>query len=140
MSDAPVNEPLLDEHLAAENDHELDRIMATYGEAPYIVLNGRRLDGAERIREFHRSFGFGGAGSFSDVRVRERHRHRAAGAIVIEQTLSGAHTGEWQGLAPTGRRFEVAVCTVYRFDAAGRLASEDVYFDIERIRRQLTAG
>jgi steroid delta-isomerase-like uncharacterized protein len=132
-----MNEALLDEHLAAENDHDLERIMATYGDSPYIVINGRRLDGKERIREFHRSFGFGGAASFSEVHVRERHRHRAADAIVIEQTLSGVHTGEWQGLAPTGRRFEVAVCTVYRFDAAGRLAAEDVYFDFERLKRQL---
>ena len=134
------NEPLLDEHLAAENAHDLERIMATYGEAPVVTLNGRRLEGAARIREFHRGFGFGEGGSFAEVHVRERRRHRAASAIIIEQTLSGTHTAAWQGLAPTGRRFSVEVCTVYRFDDAGRLASEDVYFESAWLTRQLTGG
>jgi hypothetical protein len=137
------NEALLDEHLAAENAHDLDRIMATYGAAPLIVLNGQRIQGATAIREFHRSFGFGSdgsdgsRGSFSHVHVAERARHHAAGAIIIEQTLSGVHTGTWMKKPPTGRRFEAHVCTVYRFDDAGMLASEDVYFDLAWLDRQL---
>jgi hypothetical protein len=133
------NEALLNEHLAAENAHDLERIMATYGEAPLIVLNGQRIEGPAAIREFHRSFGFGGgAGSFSDVRVAERARHRTADAIIIEQTLSGTHTGSWLRLAPTGRRFEVHVCTVYTFDTHGMLGCERVYFDLAWLERQLT--
>ena len=42
------DEALLNEHLAAENEHSLDRIMATYGESPTIVLNGHRIEGTER--------------------------------------------------------------------------------------------
>jgi steroid delta-isomerase-like uncharacterized protein len=129
----------LAQHLAAENAHDLDAIMGTYVDRPVVVLNGRAIEGPERVRQFHQRFGFGGdGGSFSDVQVAERHRHTTANAIVIEQTLSGRHVGEYEGLAPTGRTFSVAVCTVYRFDAAGRLASEDVYFDRQRLRDQLT--
>jgi hypothetical protein len=131
------NEALLDEHLAAENDHDLDRVMATYGAEPLIVLNGQRIEGAAAIREFHRSFGFGTDGSFSEVHVAERTRHHAAGAIIIEQTLSGVHTGTWMKKPPTGRRFEAHVCTIYRFDAAGMLAAEHVYFDLAWVDRQL---
>ena len=133
-----MNEALLDEHLAAENAHQLERIMATYGEQPVIVLNGQRIEGDEAIREFHRGFGFGGGGSFTEVHVAERARHRSNEAIVLEQTLSGVHTGAWKKLAATGRRFEVSVCTVYRFDGRGRLASEDVYLDFAWLERQLT--
>jgi hypothetical protein len=138
----PPNEALLNEHLAAENTHDLDRIMATYGEAPLVVLNGQRIEGAAAIREFHRSFGFGGgaAGSFSDVHVAERARHHTADAIIIEQTLSGTHTGPWLRLAPTGRRFDVHVCTVYTFDTRAMLACERVYFDLAWLERQLTRG
>jgi len=132
------NETLLNEHLAAENDHDLERIMATYGPSPLIVLNGQRIEGLAAIREFHQSFGFGGRGSFSEVHVAERARHLAADAIAIEQSLTGVHSGTWRRHAPTGRRIEIHVCTVYRFDEQGKLASEHVYLDNERVERQLT--
>jgi len=64
------NEAVLDEHLAAENAHDLDSIMATYTTTPVIELNGTRIEGLAAVREFHRSFGFGGGeGSFCDVHV-----------------------------------------------------------------------
>ncbi len=132
------NETLLNEHLAAENAHDLERIMATYGESPLIVLNGQRIDGHTAIREFHRSFGFGGDGSFSQVQVTERIRHRASDAIIIEQTLTGVHSGTWMRHGPTGRSFEAHLCTIYRFDDRRLLASEHVYFDLAWLERQLT--
>ncbi|HEY8039018.1 MAG TPA: ester cyclase [Polyangiaceae bacterium] len=135
------DESHLDDHLAAENAHDLERIMSAYGQAPVVVVNGRTIEGCEAIREFHRAFGFGGGqdtASFSEVHIEERHRHRTRGrAIVIEQTLSGRHTGRWRGLAATGRRFALPVCTVYTLDAQGRLESERVYFDGSRLERQL---
>lgn len=132
-----IDAALLARHLDAENRHDVDAIMATYADDPIVVLNGRALAGRDRVRAFHERFGFGGDGSFADVRVEERHRHVTADAIVIEQTLSGRHVGDWEGMAPTGRRFEVNVCTVYRFAADGRLASEHVYLDRARLREQL---
>jgi len=136
-----IDEALLDEHLAAENEHDLDRIMSTYGAQPSMVVNGQRIEGEPAIREFHRSFGFaGGDASFSDVHVTERTRHRAGEAIIIEQTLSGVHTGAWMRHEASGRAFEVAVCTVYLFDDDGMLAGEHVYFDRARMERQLTGG
>jgi hypothetical protein len=127
----------LSRHLEAENAHRLEEILATYVERPVVVINGRALEGREKVRAFHERFGFGGAGSFEEVHVAERHRHVTPEAIVIEQTLSGRHAGEWEGLAATGRRFELAVCTVYRFDPRGLLASEHVYFDRQRLRDAL---
>jgi steroid delta-isomerase-like uncharacterized protein len=127
-------------HLDAENAHDVRGIMSTYVDHPTVVINGRAIEGRDRVRAFHERFGFGGAGgSFDEVRVVERHRHATAEAIVVEQTLTGRHVGDYEGLAPTGRTFSVAVCTVYRFDAVGRLASEDVYFDRQRLREQLTS-
>jgi hypothetical protein len=134
------NEPLLSEHLAAENAHDLERIMATYSPSPVIELNGSRIEGTAAVREFHRGFGFGGSegASFSVVHVTERRRHRTRDAIVIiEQTLTAVHTGNWRGIAPTGREVSVAVCTVYEFEE-GKLARENVYLDEGRIRHLLT--
>jgi steroid delta-isomerase-like uncharacterized protein len=132
-----AREDVLRRHLDAENDHDLDAIMATYAADPFIVLNGHEIRGVEKVRLFHERFGFGGQGSFDHVNVAERKRHVTTDAIVIEQTLSGRHAGEYEGLAATGKRFNVAVCSVYRFNADGLLTSEDVYFDRARLRDQL---
>jgi SnoaL-like domain len=133
------NEPLLNEHLAAENAHDLDRIMATYAPSPVIELNGSRIQGTVAVREFHRGFGFGGSeeASFSDVHVAERRRHRTGDAIILEQTLTATHTGIWRGIEATRRAVSVAVCTVYEFEE-GKFVRENVYLDEGRVRHMLT--
>jgi predicted enzyme related to lactoylglutathione lyase len=133
------HEAVLNEHLAAENAHDLDRIMATYTASPVIELNGSRIDGSVAVREFHRSFGFGGAGaaSFSDVHIAERGRHHTHEATIIEQTLTAVHTGVWRGIPATGRTVSIVVCTVYVFED-GKLARENVYLDEGRLRHLLT--
>jgi hypothetical protein len=127
----------LEAHLDAENRHDLAGIMATYTAAPRVTINGQVFSGTKAVRVFHDRFGFGGNGAFSDVNVKERARHPCGLIIVVEQTLSGVHTGRWQSHEPTGRGFELPVCTVYTFTPDARLASEDVYFDAILIHRQL---
>jgi len=129
----------LDQHLAAENRHDLDGIMATYSPDAVLVLNGHALTAPKTIRRAHDALGFADRGAFSELRVEERVRFVSADAIVLEQELSGRHVGTFEGLAPTGRRFAVPVCTVYVFADDGRLASERVYFDRAVLRRQLGA-
>jgi len=133
------NEALLNEHLAAENEHDLDRIMATYTASPVIELSGTSIEGQAAVREFHRSFGFGGGDgvSFSDVHITERRRYRTPDAVILEQTLTGRHTGTWRRVPATGRAVSVTLCTVYQFEE-GRLAREHVYLDEGRLRHLLT--
>ena len=125
-------------HLDAENAHDLDAIAATFAEDAVLTLNGESYRGRRHIRLVHERFGFGGTGSFSELRVREVARHETAKAIVLEEDLSGRHTGTWDDLPATGGSFAVAVCTVYVFDDAGQLTAERVYFDQAGLRRQLT--
>lgn len=130
---------LLDEHLGAENGYDIEGIMRTYEQDAAFLINGHVFSGPESIRKFHERLGFNRNGGFSNLRVRERHRYVHDEAIIIEQTLSGIHTGSWQGLAATGRSFEVAVCTVYTFGNENKLAGESVYFDSALLLRQLGA-
>ena len=51
--------------------------------------------------------------------------------------LGGTHTGTWNGIAPTGRRFEIPVCAVFSFDANDRIIGERGYFDTALMLRQL---
>ncbi|MFO1518908.1 MAG: ester cyclase [bacterium] len=125
------------EHLQAENDHDLDRILATYGEDPLVLINHQIFEGLERIKLFHEKFGFSNQGSFSEVKVEEKRRYESPDAIILELVLSGRHTGEWQGVKPTGRCFELPVCTVYLFDDKNKLSGERVYFDQALLMKEL---
>lgn len=127
----------LERHLDAENANDVDGIVRTFAEDGVVILNGITFRGHDAIRKVHAGFGFGGAGAFSDLRIREMHRHVGPDAIVLEEHLSGRHTGTWEGVAPTGRRFEIALCAVYELNAAGELTSERVYFDGSAILKQL---
>lgn len=130
---------LLEEHLRAENAHDIEAIMETFGRGAIMILNGYTFEDHNGIRALHEEFGFNGRGGFSDLRIDERRRYIASDAIVLEQTLSGRHTGTWQGFAATGRAFKVAVCTVYTFDEEGKLAGENAYFDRALLLKQLGA-
>ena len=131
-------------HLAAENSHDLEKITSTYGENPYVNLNGRIIEGIERIEKFHKNFGFGEDGSFSELSVDEKNRRITEDAIIIEQVLSGTHSAKWQGFEATGQGFEatgksfkINVCTIYLFDQSSLLKGENVYFDSFQILSQL---
>lgn len=130
---------LLEEHLRAENAHDVDAIMETFGRGAKLVLNGYTFDDHQRIRQLHEDLGFNDRGGFSDLRIEERRRYITDDAIIMEQTLSGTHTGTWLGVAATGRSFKVAVCTVYVFDEEGKLSGENAYFDQAHLLKQLGA-
>jgi steroid delta-isomerase-like uncharacterized protein len=130
---------LLEEHLRAENAHDLEAIMETFGQGAIMILNGYTFEDHKGIRSLHEEFGFNDNGGFSDLRIEVKQRHIASDAIVLEQTLSGRHTGTWQGYPATGRSFKVAVCTVYTFDEEGKLAGENAYFDRAFLLKQLGA-
>lgn len=132
-----VRERGLAEHLRAENAHDLDAIMATFTPDATLVLNGRTFTGLDLIRRAHAALGFAAGGGFSDLRVVEVKRHAAAAAIVLEERLSGRHTGTWEGFAASGRTFEIPLCTVYEFADDGRLCAEHVYFDSALLQKQL---
>jgi len=127
----------LDEHLRAENENDLASIMATHFADPAVRINRRLFAGAVAVGRFRAKFGFGGDGAFSEVYVRELRRRAAGRVVVIEQRLSGRHTGTWRDMAPTHRAFSVPVCTVYSLDEQGALIAEEVYFDSVQILAQL---
>ncbi|HKP88244.1 MAG TPA: nuclear transport factor 2 family protein [Blastocatellia bacterium] len=128
---------VLEEHLRAENAHDVDAIMETFAQDARFIFNGTSYSDRNVIRIAHERFGFSEGGSFSDIRVEENRRYTCDNAIILEQTVSGKHTGEWGGIAATGRTVELPVCTVYTFDAEGKLAGENVYFDGALLLRQL---
>ncbi|MBD0373685.1 MAG: ester cyclase [Pyrinomonadaceae bacterium] len=128
---------LAEEHIAAENAFDIERTMATYGRNPAIVFNGVTINGHEKIRALYEELGFGGRGAFSNVSQEVNHRYVTDEAVILELTVTGEHTGTWQGIAATGRKIEFPVCAIFVFDEEGKAASERVYFDGSLLLKQL---
>ncbi len=128
---------LVEEHMRAENAHDVTATMSTLGRRPRYVLNGTILDGHEAIRSAYEGIGLGKAAAFSHFKVDETVLHTSEGAIVLEGMMSGTHVAEWQGIPATGRSFNVPVCAVFTFDAEEKLAGERIYFDSGLLLKQL---
>ena len=128
---------LVNEHMQAENKHDVDAIMATFGQNPRFQLNGIQLNDAQSIRGLYEGFGFGGHGGFSHIAAEITQQHVSGESIVVEMIFRGKHTDTWQGIPATNREFEVPTCAVFDFDDKGKVASERVYFDGALLLRQL---
>ena len=122
---------LLNAHLAAENDHDLDGIMKTFSDQTEMLYNGQSFSDHESIRGAHRYFGWSPTRSaFSGLRVVWDHEHFTDDEIVIESRLYGKHIGEFLGFPATGRDFELHAVGFYRFDKDGKLTSERVVMNL----------
>lgn len=125
---------LLDAHYAAENDSDLDRIMATFASGAEMIYNGQRFSDPESIRWAHAYIGMSdAAGGFTDLESFRDREHVTPDEIVVEGRLRGKHTGEFQGYPPTGREVELPFVTFYRFDASGLLISERIVMNLSML-------
>lgn len=118
-------------HYAAENAHDIDRIMATFSARAEMVYNRQSFADADAIRQAHGYIGFAAApGAFAGIVTVIDGEHFTADEIVIEGHLCGTHVGEFQGVAPSGRQVELPFVAFYRFDADGKLISERVVMNL----------
>jgi steroid delta-isomerase-like uncharacterized protein len=128
---------LVEEHMRAENAHDLAGTLATLGRSPRYVLNGEILDGHEAIGGAYESLGLGKGASFAHFKVDVTGFHVGEEAIILEGMMNGTHVAEWQGIPATGKSFHVPVCAVFTFDAEEKLAGERIYFDSGLLLKQL---
>jgi len=117
-------------HYAAENDHDLDRVMATFSPDGELIYNRQSFPELDGIRGAHTYMGFSGSGAFRGLQTVADAEHFTDDEVVIEGRLCGTHVGEFQGFAPTGRAVELPFVALYRFDAAGGLVSERVVMNL----------
>jgi steroid delta-isomerase-like uncharacterized protein len=124
---------LVDEHVRAENNHELDGTMATLNETPLFRLNDEEIIGNDGVRGFYADLFRG----FPDLHLDVTQRHVADEAIILELMISGTHTNEFRGIPATGRRVQYPCCAVFPFDENDRITGERIYFDVALFLRQL---
>ena len=122
---------LIRAHYAAENDHDLDRIMATFSKHGVMVYNRQTFPTDETIRLAHSYMGMSAVpGALAGLRAVIDEEHFTDAETVIEGRICGKHSRDFLGFAPTQRDVELPFVAFYRFDANGKLASERVVMNL----------
>jgi acyl-CoA-binding protein len=122
-------------HYAAENDHDLERIMGTFSEDAVMLYNRQSFPSGEAIRLAHAYFGMSAApGAFGGFLSIVDQEHFTDTETVIEGRVCGRHNNEFLGFPPTQRDVELPFVAFYRFDANGKLISERVVMNLGPLR------
>lgn len=117
------DEAAADELLAAD--------VAFYGPSYWgEVLQGR--DGFKGFVRYLRS-------AFPDIRFAIGEEVAEGDRVAGSFRFTATHRGEWQGLAPTGRRIDLPGCDLFRL-RDGRIAEIRVFYDTLGLMQQLGAA
>ena len=126
-------EAIVVEHMESENRHEFDVALDTFEHPRYeLVPTGDVYDGPEEVAAYYEET----RAAFPDQRNELISLHHADDAVILEAWLRGTHKGNYRGLPPTGRSFEMRFCAIFDFEE-DRLVCERVYFDAGTVLRQL---
>ena len=122
---------LIEEHYAAENDHDLDRIMKTFADDGVMHYNHLPFKDDESIRDAHALLGMSAApGALAGLCLTLDREHYTDEETVIEGRVCGRHQKEFFGYAPTDRDVELPFVAFYRFDDNDKLSSERVVMNL----------
>jgi steroid delta-isomerase-like uncharacterized protein len=121
-------------HIDAEAvQHDVAAVIATFKKPRYEVpALGGVYDGIAGVDGVVRALLSG----FPDFWLKEIVHHHADDAVIVECVFGGTQKGVFAGVAPTGRKMEVAAALVFEFEGDG-LVCERVYFDVATVLRQL---
>jgi steroid delta-isomerase-like uncharacterized protein len=127
------------EHMGAENDHEYDRVNATFVQAERayyeIVAGGIRYDGIHGVEDFYQLLDQ----VLPDLKWEVTHEYDVPGCSIREGTASGTHSHEFAGVPASGNFVTFEVCALYIFDEQepDKLIAERAYWDNDALIRQL---
>jgi steroid delta-isomerase-like uncharacterized protein len=126
---------LVEEHVRLENAHDLEGVIATFGDAARYDDEPWRAhyEGRDQVHQFYAQL----MTALPDLSIEIVRRHVAAETIVLEVIIRGTHLGAWRGLPATGRRLDIPLCGIYTFSSDDRLAGERIYYDRATVLRQL---
>jgi steroid delta-isomerase-like uncharacterized protein len=134
-STRPARLRIVEQHIGFENAHDLDGIMATFGDMAHYDDEpwGAHYSGRDEVRAFYADL----LRAMPDLRIDIERRHASDEAIILEVVIRGQHRGTWRGLPPTGRRIAFPLCGIFTFDGQDKLAGEKIYYDRATVLQQL---
>ena len=119
--------------LESFNRRDFDHIRSLFHDQySYTGGDGQRHDGPEAGMVNPQMY----ASAFPDVQIEIRSIHVAGNTAAVEFTARGTHQGELMGIAPTGRKIEVTVCTILEI-RDGKIEAEREYYDSAHMMQQL---
>jgi len=103
------------QHHLAENVNagDVDAAVRSFAEN---AVDHDPAPGQEAGREGFRTFWTTLTSAFPDAHIEPRHEVVDDEHVVVAYTLTGTHQGDFEGLAPTGRRIEVSGIQIGRFE------------------------
>ncbi len=134
-ADLDARNKLIDEHVKAEVEHDMPRIMATWGKDPWFDDVGweEKSYGRDEIEAHYVEL----MSAFPDLDIEVHKRHVTDEVVILEMTVTGTHLGQWRDLPALGRKISSRVCGVYAFDEDGMLELERTYYDKAIVLEQL---
>ncbi len=102
------------EHLAGKlNEGDVDSAVETFAEdaVDHDPAPGQGA-GREGFHEFWSTLKAG----FPDAHIEPRHEVVDDDHVVVAYTLTGTHDGEFEGVAPTGKKIEINGIQIGRFE------------------------
>jgi predicted ester cyclase len=130
-ADSAAASLLLDRYIAAVNAHDTSSFAELHTES-YIQNSGRSPSGlAAQIENFRGIFA-----RMPDVQLRAEDRIIAGDRVVARMTFSATHTQPLQGIAPTGRRFNLWTIDIWRIEN-GKFAEHWDIVDFPGLLKQL---
>ena len=121
------------EHMESENRLDFDSTIATFTHPRYeLIGTGQVFDGIEEVMGYYQS----SRAAFPDQRNVIHTLRHADDAVVVEFDLLGTHSGDFLGVAPTGKTFRSRMAAIFEFDG-DLITCERIYFDAGTILRQL---
>jgi steroid delta-isomerase-like uncharacterized protein len=125
---------LFERHRDAEAARDYDGILATFVEDCFLETQplGLRSEGRPAVRAAYEE-GFFRA--FPDLKPDDEGEAYGDDVMVVWGTLRGTSGGEWMGVPPSGRSFEVPFANVTPF-GDGLMEGESIYFDLATLCEQ----
>jgi steroid delta-isomerase-like uncharacterized protein len=117
-----------------QNEAAIDMLLRPDAVAHGLTESDEPLpQGPEGFKPFHRML----LQAFPDLHVKVEDCVPDGNRVAVRCTVTGTHLGEYQGVAPTGRKIHFTGVTYLRLDG-GQLAEGWNYFDFDSLRSQIS--
>lgn len=135
-ADAAVaaNEAVARRYVALLNEQQFDRLPEVLASDFKLQLGVDALDRAQTIDVARSVFT-----SFPDFKLTIDDVIAVGDRVVLRITNTGTHSGEFQGIAPTGRKFVIGQITIFRV-AGGQIVEAWEQADLAGLLQQIQAA
>ncbi len=118
MSEA--NKALIRQNLKAISNKDLDSFTGSYAaDVAYHGAGGLEVKGAKELTEFLNTF----LVAFPDLAINVDDIIAEGDKVVVRATAGGTHTGDLQGIPPTGKSVPMLAMIIYRM-SGGKIAEQ----------------